>query len=188
MGYGPQQIRPHGFLFRVHKLSVLFPDEGGLTGDHDADAAGKAGDKGHPKKRERIAAECKIQLHIRHTEGKINPKDAVEGGNDARAVEAGGPGVEDDSQNVYKGYIDQVIGEMEHKGGNEGSCRHVDNSSRQGADGFQDCFFYMKGFPWKREVEGSHVFLLLMAGAAGDEPRLFYLRRGRFGRRGFLRR
>lgn len=53
---------------------VLLTDQICLAGNHDADAAGKTGDKCHPEKGKGIAAESKIQLHVGHREGIITQK------------------------------------------------------------------------------------------------------------------
>ena len=156
MGHSSQKVSPHGFFFCIHQFFVLLTDQICLAGNHDADAAGKTGDKCHPEKGKGIAAESKIQLHVGHREGIIYPKDTVQGSDNACAVAAGSAGMKDDSKDIDNGYIDQIVCEMKHQAGNQSCCCHINDGGRKGPYGFHNRLFQVKWFSGERGMGVKH--------------------------------
>ena len=61
MGHGPHKVGLNRLLFRLHQYMLLLLKLDILLGKHNADTAGKAGDKGHSNKGDGIALQGEVK-------------------------------------------------------------------------------------------------------------------------------
>lgn len=121
MGDGPEQVGAHFFFFGHGKLLLMICQDTGLPFEVGGGSAHQRRNDQHPKKRNRVSVQQKIQMHIWISEKEINAQDTENRCDDPKNIFGGVSCDQHHGHDIDKGYINNIAGDMIQKIGQQSS-------------------------------------------------------------------